>query len=321
MRTYFIAAATMIFLSAPAIAAVRLKVADNQSKDYPTVKTLEFFAERLKTASKGEIKLKVYHSGQLGQEKDIVQLLKAGAVPMARLSTGTLNGIVPETQVINLPYIFRNREHMYKVLTGPVGEKILQGFEKHGMVGLTFLEAGARSVYNSKKPVKTPKDLEGLKIRVMGTEIAIALVEELGASATPMNFSEVYGALQTKVIDGAENNFPSFYSERHLEVASYFSKTEHMVFPEVLVISKKTWTSLTPEQQKVLRAEAMSASEFMKKEWENFEKQSITKIQKAGVKINEVDKAAFIADAKKIYPKFIKDEKLQSLITDIQKVQ
>lgn len=250
-----------------------------------------------------------------------MQLLKAGAVSMARLSTGSLNGIVPETQVINLPYIFRDREHMYRVLNGPAGAKILKSFENHGMVGLTFLEAGARSVYNSKKPIKSPKDLTGLKIRVMGSEIAIALVEELGASATPMNFSEVYGALQTKVIDGAENNFPSFYSERHLEVASYFSKTEHLVFPEVLVISKKTWDSLTADSQKILRTEAKAASEFMKTEWENFEKQSIAKIQSAGVKINDVDKTAFIADAKKIYPKFIKDKKLQSLIAEIQDVK
>ncbi len=309
------------FILAQSHAAVRLKIADNQAKNYPTVKTLEHLAKELQKETKGEIKLKVFHSGQLGQEKDVIELLKTGAIPMARVNTGNLNGIVPETKVINLPYIFRDSEHMYKVLTGPVGRKILDSFESHGFIGLAFLGAGARSVYNSKRPVKTPEDLKGLKIRVMNTDIAISLVEQLGASATPMNFGEVYGALQTRVIDGAENNEPSFYNEKHFEVAKYYSRTEHLMFPEVIIISKKAWSKLNGDQQKTLRKLAEKSTEYMKSEWSEFEKTALDKVIKAGAKINDVDKKAFITKAQTIYPKFVKDKKLQALITEIQNVK
>lgn len=317
----FAVIALSLAFTIPSHAVLRLKVADNQAETYPTVKTLKFFAEELKKESNGEITLKVFHSGQLGQEKDVIELLKTGAVPMARLSTGNLNGIVPETQVLNLPYIFRDRDHMYKVLQGDIGKRILKSFESYGFIGLTFLDAGARSIYNTKRAIKTPEDLKGLKVRVMGTDLAIAMLEQLGASATPMNFGDVYGSLQTSVIDGAENNPPSFYNEKHFEVSKHFSRTEHMMLPEVIVISKKSWDSLTADQKIIMQKVADKATNYMKEEWTTFEAAAVQKAIKSGVQFNDVDKKAFREKAIKIYPRFVKGKNLNDLISDIQKVQ
>src|SRR5215831_755220 len=229
-------------------AARDFRSAEVHAKDFPTNQAVMYMSEQLSKATGGKDKIKIFSDSALGSEKDTVEQVKIGAIDMVRVSTATFHGIVPETLIPSLPFLFRDLDHFRKTMYGPQGDKILAAFEKAGFVGLALYESGARSVY-AKKPIKTLADMKGLKIRVQPSDLWVSLVGAMGASPTPMPFAEVYTGLKTGLLDAAENNIPSYDEAKHFESAPYFSETMHVMGPEVLVFSKKVWDTLPKEEQ------------------------------------------------------------------------
>ena len=240
-------------------------------------------------------------------------------IDLNRVSLGPFNNIIPETQVPSLPYIFRSVEHMHKVMDGPIGQEILDAFAAHDLIGLAFYDGGSRSFYNSEKPITSIADMAGMKFRVMQSDMFVDMVSALGANATPMPYGEVYSSIQTGVIDGAENNWPSYDTSGHYEVAKYYTLDQHLIVPEVLVMSKLSWDKLSPEDQEKVRAAAKASVPVMRELWEAQEKASEDKIRAAGVEIvSDIDKTPFIEAMVPVYEKYVTDEKLKSMVERIQ---
>ena len=301
-------------------AQTTLRSADIHPDGYPTVEAVKHFGALLEQKTNGRYKVQVFHSAQLGQEKDTIEQTRFGVIDLNRINMGPFNNLIPETFVPALPFIFRSVEHMRKTMDGPIGDQILKAFEPHGLVALAFYDSGARSFYNSKRPINTPADMKGMKIRVIQSDLFLDLVNALGANATPMPPGEVYSALQTGVVDGAENNWPSYESFRHFEVAKFYSLTEHSMSPEVLVMSKKSFDKLSPADQKAVRDSAKESVAKMRELWEAREKVAEQKIRSSGNQINAVDKQPFIDAMKPVYEKYVKDAKLKELVARIQAI-
>ncbi|MCV9967105.1 TRAP transporter substrate-binding protein [Pararhizobium sp. BT-229] len=298
-----------------------LRSSDTHPDGYPTVEAVKYLGELLKERTAGRYGIEVFHSAQLGEEKDTIEQVRSGVIDMNRVSMGPFNGLIPETTVPSLPYIFRSVDHMRKVLDGDVGTDILAAFEPHGLVALAFYDGGARSFYNSKKPIASKEDLNGMKFRVMQSDIFVDMVNALGANATPMPYGEVYSAIETGVIDGAENNFPSYDTAKHAEVAKYYSLDEHLMVPEVLVISKASWDKLSPEDQTILRQAAKDSVIKQRELWDAKEKESRAKVEAAGSTISTPDKQPFIDAMVPVYEKHVTDPKLKDLVARIKAVQ
>ncbi|MCZ8186017.1 MAG: TRAP transporter substrate-binding protein [Beijerinckiaceae bacterium] len=301
--------------------AQTLRSTDIHPDGYPTVEAVKFMGKLLEQRTNGRIKINVFHSAQLGQEKDTIEQTRFGVLDMNRINMAPFNNLIPATNVPSLPFIFRSVDHMRKVMDGPIGESILKEFEKHDLVGLAFYDSGARSFYNSKRPITKPEDMKGLKIRVQQSDMFISLVSALGANATPMNFGEVYSGLQTGLIDGAENNWPSYESTKHFEVSKFYSLTEHSLSPEVLVMSKKSFDKLSKEDQALVKAAAKESVAEMRKLWDAREKASEAKVKAGGAVVNSVEKQPFIDAMKPVYEKFVKDQALKDLVAQIQAVK
>jgi tripartite ATP-independent transporter DctP family solute receptor len=298
-----------------------LRSSDTHPDGYPTVEAVKYFGQLVEERTNGRYKVEVYHSAQLGQEADTIEQVRAGVIDLNRVSLGPWNGLIPETTVPSLPYIFRSVEHARNVMTGPIGEEILAAFEPHGVVGLAFYDGGARSFYNTKKPIESKDDLQGMKFRVMQSDIFVDMVAALGASATPMPYGEVYSGLETGVIDGAENNFPSYDTAKHAEVAKHYALDEHLIVPEVFVMSKVSWDKLSAEDQAIFK---QAAADSVKKQWELWDAQvakSRAAVEAAGSTITTPDKQPFIDAMKPVYEKHVKDPKLQDLVKRIQATQ
>src|SRR6185295_3272902 len=243
----------------------------------------------------GKLGVKVFASGALGAERDTIEQLKIGGLDMMRINAAVLNNIVPETMAVSMPFVFRNTEHMRKTLDGAVGEEILAAMSAQGMVGLAFYDSGARSIYTVKKPVKTLADLKGAKIRVQQSDLFVAMIEALGANPTPMPYGEVYTGLKTGIVDGAENNWPSYESSRHFEAAKYYNLTEHSLVPEVLVFSKKIWDGLSKEDQAMIRKSAKDSVPYMRKLWDEREIKSRKTAEAGGAQVIAIaDKKPFV---------------------------
>lgn len=300
-------------------ADIVLRSSDTHPDGYPTVEAVKYLGELVKERSNGRIEIEVFHSAQLGQEKDTIEQTQFGVIDMNRVSLGPFNNIIEETQVPSLPYIFRSVDHMHKVMDGEIGQEILDAFSDHDLVGLVFYDAGSRSFYNRQKPVESMADLSGMKFRVMQSDLFVDMVNALGANATPMPYGEVYSSIQTGVIDGAENNWPSFESSGHYEVAGYFTLDEHLIVPEVLVMSKKSWDKLSAEDQELIRQAAKDSVPHMRKLWAEREAASEAKIREAGVQIvSDIDKTPFIEAMKPVYEKYVTSDKLKDLVARIQ---
>ncbi len=308
--------------SAFAECEVNLRAADNQPEGYPTVAAVEAMGDMLKERSNGRICLEMFHSAQLGQEKDTIEQTQFGVIDINRTSIGNFNNIVEETQVLALPYIFRSVEHMHDVVDGDVGGQILGAFEEHDLVGLAFYDSGSRSFYNSQKPITSIEDLAGMKFRVMGADIFVDMVAALGANATPMPFGEVYSSLQTGVIDGAENNWPSYEGTGHFEVAKYYTLDQHLIVPEVLTMSKIAFDKLSAEDQNLVREAARDSVPVMRELWAAREAVSEAKVREAGSEIiTDIDKTPFIEAMVPVYEKHVTSPLLQQLVADIQAVK
>ncbi|MER9452688.1 TRAP transporter substrate-binding protein [Mesorhizobium sp. M0478] len=295
-----------------------LRSADTHPDGYPTVEAVKYLGELIKERTAGRYSVEVYHSAQLGEEKDTIEQTQTGVIDLNRVSMGPFNGIVPETAVPSLPYMFRSVEHMRHVMDGPIGDEILEAFETHDLVGLAFYDSGARSFYNTKKDITSIADLKGMKFRVIQSDVFVDMVNALGANATPMAYGEVYSALETGVIDGAENNWPSFESAKHYEVAKHYTVDQHQIVPEVLVMSKSSWDRLTPEDQAIVKQAAKDSVVKMRELWDAQEKKSREIVEKAGVKVSEIDKQPLIDAMKPVYDKYLKTPELKDLATRIQ---
>jgi tripartite ATP-independent transporter DctP family solute receptor len=229
-----------------------------------------------------------------------------------------MNNICPETMVPTMPFLFKSKEHMRKTLDGPIGDQILKACEAQGYIGLAFYDSGSRSLYTTKKPIKTLADVKGMKIRVQQSDLWVALLQAMGANATPMPYGEVYTALKTGLVDGAENNWPSYDTSRHFEVAKNYSITEHSMAPEMLLMSKKVWDTMSPADQQMWRDAAKASVPVMRKLWDEKEAASRAVVEKGGAQIVEVDKKSFQDAMKPVYDKFITDPKMKDMVTKIQ---
>ncbi|WP_299649084.1 TRAP transporter substrate-binding protein [uncultured Jannaschia sp.] len=296
-----------------------LRSSDTHPEGYPTVVAVERMGEMVEERTDGRICIEVFHSAQLGEEKDTIEQTQFGVIDLNRVSMGPFNNIVEETQVVSLPYIFRSVEHMHNVMDGPIGDEILAAFEAHDLVGLAFYDGGSRSFYNSEKPIQSMEDLQGMKFRVMQSDIFVDMVSALGANATPMPYGEVYSSIQTGVIDGAENNWPSYDSSGHFEVAQYYTLDEHLIVPEVLVMAKSSWDSLSPEDQEIVRQAAKDSVPVMRELWAEREAESEQKVRDAGVEIiKDIDKTPFIEAMVPVYEKYVTSDKLKDLVERVQ---
>jgi tripartite ATP-independent transporter DctP family solute receptor len=314
-KTLVAAAAALLAFAAQ---AAEFRSSDIHPDGYPTVEAVKFMGERLKQLTNGKHTIKVFNNSALGQEKDTIEQTKIGALAMTRVNIAPMNNICPETQVPTMPFLFRSKDHMRKVLDGAIGEEILAACAPQGFVGLAYYDSGARNLYTAKKAVRSLADAKGMKIRVQQSDLWVSLLEAMGANATPMPFGEVYTALKTGLVDGAENNYPSFESSRHFEVAKFYSVTEHSMAPEMLLFSKRVWDTLTPDDQKAIRQAAKESVPHMRKLWDEREEKSLATVKAGGAEIIQVDKASFQTAMKPVYDKFIKDDKLKAMIKRVQ---
>jgi len=297
-----------------------IKLGHGLSVSHPVHKAMEFMAERLKEKSDSTVLIEIYPNQQLGTERECLELLQIGSLGMTKVSTGVLENFVPELKVFGLPFLFRDKEHRYKVLEGKIGENLLDASLPKRLKGLTFYDAGSRSFY-SKSPMENPADLNGLKLRVMESTTAMNMVISLGGSPTPIAWGELYTALQQGIVDGAENNLPSFYLSRHYEVCKYLMLDEHSALPDELLISTLIWNKLSPQEQKWVKEAAMESLEFEKKIWQEAEMEALMEVQKAGVIVTTPDKEGFRELVKPMYEEFSKDPEIKELIQAIQAVE
>lgn len=299
--------------------AIEFRSADvHNSDEYPTVAAVKHMSDLLDKRSNGKYKIKVFNKGALGSEKETLDQVKIGALEMNRINISTVNSICPKSLVPTMPFLFDSIAHMRKTLDGPIGEEILKGCEHEGLVGLAFYDSGARSIY-AKKPVRTVADTKGMKIRVQPSDLWVALVGAMGANATPMPTGEVVTALKTGLIDAAENNIPSYDGFKHYEAVKFYSRTEHSMAPELLVISKKVFDAMPKAEQDMFRAAAKESVAFQRLKWDEQEAKSLDIVVKAGSTIvTDVDKASFRAVMPPVYAKFINTPDLQRLVKSVQ---
>lgn len=304
-----------------AAAETVLRSSDTHPDGYPTVEAVKYFGQLVKERTNGRYSVEVYHSAQLGEEKDTIEQVRTGVIDLNRVSMAPFNGIVAETKVPSLPYLFRSEEHMHQVMDGAIGDEIKAAFEPVGLVVLAFYDGGARSFYNSKKPINTKEDLAGLKFRVIQSDIFVDMVKALGANATPMPYGEVYSAIETGVIDGAENNFPSYDTAKHAEVAKFYALDEHTMVPEVFVMAKASWDKLTPEDQAIFKQAAKDSVAKQRELWAAKVKESRAKVEAAGSQVTTPDKQPFIDAMGPVYEKHVTDAKLKDMVARIKATQ
>ena len=305
-----LAVAAIGIFGAEAVAQQKLvlKASDVHPAGYPTVVAVEHLGDKLAKATNGRLGVQMYAAMQLGGEKEAIEQAQLGAIQLARVSVGTLGPVVADLNVLNLPFLFRNTAHMQKVIDGPIGQELLDKVTSDpnaGLVGLCWMDAGARSVYDTKKPIKSIADLKGLKVRVMGNPMFVDMMNALGGNGVAMGYDQVFGALQTGVVDGAENNPPSFVFDNHYQVAKYFTLTEHLIVPEILVMSRRTWDALSKEDRDLLRSLAREAQAEERALWATYETAAIDKAKAAGIEIIPIaDKAPFQAAVKPVWEKY-----------------
>ena len=287
---------------------------------YPNTVAMDKFAELLKEKSGGKMTLKMYHSGTLGSQPDAIEQVRIGGLEIGNFNMGPIGPIVPEANVVSLPFIFKSVDHMWRVLDGEAGKMMEAGLAKKGLVTLAWYDAGARSFYNSKKPIKAPADVAGMKVRVMNNDLYSGMISALGGNPSPMAFAEVYQSLKTGVVDGAENNWPSYESTGHYEVAPYYSLSQHLIIPEIVCINADVWKSLSAQDQKILKEAAQESAMLQRKLWKEREKASEKKVMAGGTEFNQIpDKSAFQAAMKPVYEKYLKDNPdLRPLVELIQ---
>ena len=305
-----------------AASARDFRAADTQSEDYPTVQALMLMNRLVTQRTGGRHRILVFHSRQLGEEKETIEQTRVGAIDLNRTNVAPIGGFVREANALALPFLFRSVEHLHRVLDGPIGEGILQSFDPYGFVGLTFYDSGARSIYNNVRPVGTVADMKGLRIRVQQSDLMMDMVRALGAVPVALPYGQVLAALNNGIIDGAENNWPSYVTTNHYKSARFYTLTEHVMSPEVLIMSRRAWDELAPEDRQIFREAARESSRFMREIWMSWEERSRHKAQEEkAVIIADFDRGPFEAAMSEVYAKALADDKLRELAERIRQIR
>jgi tripartite ATP-independent transporter DctP family solute receptor len=297
---------------------VTLRAADIHPDGYPTIEGVKFMGRLVEERTGGRIRIQMFHSRQLGEEKDTLEQTRFGVIDFTRVNTAPLNNLVPATLVVGLPFLFRDTAHMQKVMDGAIGDDIGRDTASHGLVTLAYYDSGARCFYTRPRAVQSPDALKGLKVRVQQSDMWVALMRAFGANATPLPFGEVYSAIQTGVVDGAENNVPTYFTSRHFEVAKFYTRTEHSLSPEILAMSKRSHDRLAKADQEIIRQAAKESVPHMRALWVKMEEEALAKALAGGAQILEADKAAYAKLTQPVYDQFVKDAKLKALVERIR---
>ncbi len=287
-----------------------LKLAHGLDTGHPVHLGMEYMAKRLAEKSGGKLAIQIYPSAQLGGERECIELLQIGSLAITKVSAATMENFAPNFRVLGLPYLFKDREHLFRVLNGDIGERLLKEGEDFRLMGLCYYDAGSRSFYTKDAPVNSPDDLVGKKIRVMKSATAVNMVNALGGSPTPISFGELYSALQQGVVDGAENNPPSFFFSRHYEVCKYYSLDEHTSVPDVLLVSLTWWNELSAQEKKWLKEAALESVPVQRKLWSDSEEESLKAVEAEGVTITRPDKSLFAEKSAPLLEAY-KDDKVK----------
>ncbi|UJB19782.1 MULTISPECIES: TRAP transporter substrate-binding protein [Lysobacter] len=295
-----------------------LTATDVHVKDYPTVAAIEWIGQQLQQATGGRLGLRMYHSGQLGRESEAIDMARFGAIDITRVYSGALNNAFPLTQVLSLPYVFDSVAHLRRALDGGVGAQVLHGFASRELVGLAIYDCGARCFYNTRKPIRTPADMHGLKFRVPSSDIFMRMIRLLGGNPTPLAYGEVFSALQTHLIDGAENNLRSFNSSRQFEAAHYWSQSAHSYAPDVLLMSRRSFDSLRAGDRELLLDLARRSVTVMRQRWDESETSARAALVAAGVRMNECDLPAFRAAVAPLLSDYHRVPALEALYRDVR---
>ena len=295
-----------------------LTATDVHVKDYPTVEAVRWIGEQLAARTQGRLRIRQYHSGQLGREAEAIDMARFGAIDITRVYAGALNNAFPLTQALCLPYVFDSVPHLRHALDGEVGAAVLAGFEARGLVGLAIYDSGARCFYNTRQPIVEPRDLHGMKIRAPVSDIFIRLLRDFGANPTPLSLGETFSAMETHMIDGAENNIRSFQSSRHFEAAHFWSQSEHSYAPDVLLMSRRSFEALTPADRALVLELARASVPVMRGLWDASEAQARATVMAAGVKANAVDIPAFRRAAQPLLDAYHRDPAIEALTRRIR---
>ncbi len=294
-----------------------LRLAHGLDVNHPVHKAMAFMAEQIKEKSAGQLELKIYPSGQLGAERECLELLQIGSLDITKVSAAVIENFVPNYKLLSLPYIFRDKQHAFKVFDGKIGRSLLEEGADYRLRGLCFYDAGSRSFYTKERPIHSPDDLRGQLIRVQKSNMAVKMVELLNGSPTPISWGELYTALQQGVVDGAENNPPSFYFSKHYEVCKFYTLDEHTSVPDVLLIGTSTWEKLTDQQRIWLKESADESARYQRKLWAKAEKEALEEVQAAGVEIIYPDKHPFYENVKSMYDEYTEDMETKELVESI----
>jgi len=298
-----------------------LRLGHSLDTKHPVHEAMVILGEKLAEVSKGKLKLNIYPSSQLGGERECLELLQIGSLDITKVSAAVLENFIPEYKVFSIPYLFRDKAHTFSVFDSEIGKSLLLKGEQFRLRGLTFYDAGSRSFYMKENPINSPADLVGKKIRVQKSNMAVAMVNDLGGSPTPISWGELYTALQQGVVDGAENNPPSFYTSKHYEVCKFYSLDEHTAVPDVLLIGTDTWNRLNEQEKKWLKQAVKVSTTAQRKLWGASEIESLEAVKKAGVQIIYPDKTAFEEQTKGILDIFKDDVEMKTLIQSIKNKQ
>tara|TARA_B100001142_G_C14269043_1_gene630108 strand:+ start:372 stop:1343 length:972 start_codon:yes stop_codon:yes gene_type:complete len=294
-----------------------IKLAHSLDVSHPVHRAMVFMSEKVKEKSGGKMIVDIYPGGQLGNERELIELLQIGSLAMTKVSTAPLEGFIPDMKIFGMPYLFQDDQHRWNVLNGPIGKKLLVSGESYFLKGMCYYDAGSRSFYTKNRPIKTPSDLKGMKIRVQKSQTSINMVKSLGGSATPIPWGELYTSLQQGVVDGAENNPPSFHLSKHYEVCKFYSLDEHTSIPDVLIMSTHVWSSLSQNEKIWLQTSIDESVIYQKKLWLQATKEALDKIKNSGVEVIYPDKKLFQESVKSMYDNY-KNESFYKLIGKIK---
>jgi len=283
---------------------IRFKLSHGLDVVHPVHQAMEYMSKRLRELSGGSMTIDVYPSEQLGSERESIELVQFGSIDITKTSAAVMEAFVPSYSVYSLPYLFRNEEHAWKVFGGDIGEEILLSGVPMGLRGLCYYDSGSRSFYTKKKPIRSPDDLAGMKIRVQKSYMAVRTIEILGGSPTPIDWGELYTSLQQGVVDGAENNPPSLYTSHHYEVCPYYYLDEHTTIPDVLLMSQVVWERLSEQQQRMIQQAANESMRYQREIWTKMVSESIEKIKEAGVEVGVPDKTPFMEKVQPLYEQY-----------------
>lgn len=315
-------AISLLLLSGCQLSKVKtIKLAHGLDVTHSVHLALEFFGKEIHRISNGQLKVEIYPNSQLGSEREILELIQIGSLHMTKVSAATLENFAPKSKVLGLPYLFKNRAHAFRVLDGEIGQNLLEDSQRYRLKGLGYYDAGYRSFYTKERPVDHPDELKGLKIRVMESVTAMNMVRSFGGAPTPISWGELYTSLQQGVVDGAENNPPSFYLSKHYEICKYYSLNEHTYSPDVIIIGNSFWNELNEEQQLWMSKAVNASIHFQRKLWAEHEANALEEVVKAGVEIVYPEKDVFMELAQKVHEHYLQDEELKSIITQIKALE